>query len=141
MDADDGKQGQSPHIGNETRQHAATFVGKAGQDRMNLCRIAKIGIVAEKRSHQTPKRTVQRCLEGVSRIEALPLAFPLIAGAEHFSSESERWVTKSRWSERPAMSGGKCSTFWTNANSRRTRWWRWRHAAAWASKCRMATVP
>src|ERR1700727_2521876 len=48
----------------------------------------------------------QSCLGGFSRIEALPLAFPLRTGTRHFSSESERWVTKSRWSERPAMSGG-----------------------------------
>jgi aspartate-semialdehyde dehydrogenase len=24
---------------------------------------------------------------------------------------------------------------------RLTKWWRWRHAAAWASKCRMAIAP
>src|SRR5450631_55916 len=35
----------------------------------------------------TPKRTVKRCLKGVSRIEALPLPFPLPAGSEDFSSE------------------------------------------------------
>src|SRR5712671_2110991 len=68
-------------------------------------------------------------------------SLPRAAGARHFSSESERWVTKSHWSERPAMSGGKCSTFSTNVNSLPTRWWRWRHAAAWGWKCRMATAP
>jgi hypothetical protein len=31
MDADDGEQGQSTHIGKETRQRAATFAGEAGQ--------------------------------------------------------------------------------------------------------------
>src|ERR1700687_2617055 len=97
MAPDDGKQGQSTHIGNSPRQHAATFVGKAGWRRINGGRTVVPGS--------------KRCLNGVSRIEALPPPFPLKAGVRQFSSESERWVTKSRWSERPAMSGGKCSTF------------------------------
>jgi hypothetical protein len=58
MDADDGKQGQSPHIDNQTRQHAAAFVGKAVQDRVNLGRIVKSGTAAQKRLHQTPERTL-----------------------------------------------------------------------------------
>ena len=44
MDADDGKQGQSTHIGNEVRQHAATIVGKAGQRRMNVGRTVVLGL-------------------------------------------------------------------------------------------------
>src|SRR5216683_6963065 len=36
MDAGDGKQGQNPHIGKQTRQRAAAFVGEAGQRRMNV---------------------------------------------------------------------------------------------------------
>jgi hypothetical protein len=58
MDADDGKQGQSSHMGNETRQHAAAFVAKAVQHQENLGRIVKIGTAAEKRVHQTPERTL-----------------------------------------------------------------------------------
>ena len=58
MDADDGKQGQSPHIDHETRQHAAAFVGKAVQDRMNPGRIVKGGTAAQKRLHQTPECTL-----------------------------------------------------------------------------------
>jgi hypothetical protein len=58
MDADDGKQGQSTHIGDEMRQHAATFVGQAVQRWMNSGRIIGIGTAARKRLHQTPKRTV-----------------------------------------------------------------------------------
>src|ERR1700732_331825 len=146
MDADENHQSQSSQIGQQTRQHGATLLGKVVQCRMNVGRVIWGG---PKRSHRTPNHRehrqdgaqLQSCLAGVSRIEALPLPFSRKAGTRHFSSESERWVTKSRWSERPAMSGGKCSTFSTNANFRRMRWWRWRHAAAWASKCRMATAP
>ena len=39
MDTDDGKQRQRPHIGNQARQHAATFIGKAGQRRMDPVRV------------------------------------------------------------------------------------------------------
>src|SRR5258707_1233237 len=35
MHAGDGKQGQSTHIDQKTRQHAATLVGKAGQGGVN----------------------------------------------------------------------------------------------------------
>src|SRR4030088_1263328 len=55
MGADDGKQGQSTHIGNEVRQHAATFVGQAVQRWMNSGRITRIGAAAQKRLHQTPQ--------------------------------------------------------------------------------------
>jgi hypothetical protein len=34
MDTDDGNQGRSTHIGNEPRQRAAAFIGKAVQRRM-----------------------------------------------------------------------------------------------------------
>ncbi len=54
MDTEDGKQGQSTHIGKQTRERAAAFVGKAGQRRMNLGRI-RGGWIGPKRSHQTPK--------------------------------------------------------------------------------------
>jgi hypothetical protein len=39
MDADNGKQGQNTHIGMQTRQRAAVFVGETGQRRMNSGRI------------------------------------------------------------------------------------------------------
>jgi hypothetical protein len=44
IDADDGKQGKSSHIGKKTRQHATAFIGKAGQRRMNLGRIRLAGL-------------------------------------------------------------------------------------------------
>jgi len=56
MDADDGKQGQDPHIGKRTRQRAETFVGGTGQRRMNSGRIMWDGAGGPKRSHQTPSR-------------------------------------------------------------------------------------
>src|SRR6266851_4834241 len=55
MDADDGKQGQNPHIGKQ-RQRAAAFVGETGQGRMNSGRIMRGGTDGPKRSHQTPRR-------------------------------------------------------------------------------------
>src|ERR1700730_1903592 len=141
MDAADGKQSESTHIDKQIRQRPAKFVGQADQRRMNLGRIRWIAGLAQNVRIKRPNYSSQRCIKGVSRIEALLVSFPLKARAGHFSSESERWVTRSRWSERPAMSRGKCSTYWTSANSRLTRWWRWRHAAAWASKCPTAIAP
>ena len=44
IDADDGKQGKSSHIGKKTRQHVTAFIGKAGQRRMNLGRIRLAGL-------------------------------------------------------------------------------------------------
>ena len=74
-----------------------------------------------------------------SRIEARTLWLAARAAPRHFRPESERWVTRSQSSERPAMLAGKCSTSSPNAAFRRTRSWQSHRGAAMAPRCRSAT--
>ena len=52
--AEDGKQDQRPHIGNEAGECAAEFVRKAVQRRVNPGGIIWRGTGCPKRLHQTP---------------------------------------------------------------------------------------
>src|SRR4051812_8237611 len=135
---EDGKQHQSPHIDEQTRQRADDLIGEGCERQLDLG--GGCGRAGLRRLHPRPSGMVQRCLEAGSRIEALLFLFKPQLQERAFSSESERWVTKSQSSARPAMSDGKCSTFWMSANSPRTRWWPWPHAAAWASRSPTATA-
>src|SRR5216684_8504813 len=98
--AKDSKQRQAPHIKEQARQRADDLVGEIGERKMDMG--GGCGHAGLRRLHPRPSGMVQRCLEAGSRIEALLFLFKRQLQERAFSKESERWVTKSQSSARPA---------------------------------------
>jgi len=85
-----------------------------------------------------PNATVKRCLDGVSRIEALPLPFSAAGAGRIFSSEIERWVYKVAVVGATGHVGREMLNILANVKFPPERVWCLASRRSVASKCPMA---